>query len=258
SGVTATTGSGAGTAEFDVSISRVDPTTVSTTWRNVSARLELLSLRATVVASEAAAEERRHIARDLHDGLLQQVLASGMLASSLLPLLGAEAAEVGERIVVLHDAQVRQLRTMMLDLADGATAPRGLVGEVRSIVAEAGAALGFEPSLSVLGDLDTVGEIVGEHLAYSLREILSNAARHAHATRVDVSLHLFANRLTLTVADDGGGFEHSNPAGRGLLNLAGRARQLGGSFGIAPGDLEGTVATWHVPLTRPARDNDTY
>ncbi len=86
----------------------------------------------------------------------------------------------------------------------------------------------------------------------ALREALSNAARHAQASRVDVSVEVGSD-LTLRVADDGTGIP---PGARrsGLTNLADRAERLGGTLRTGPADETagtGTVLEWRVPLPEP-------
>jgi signal transduction histidine kinase len=99
-------------------------------------------------------------------------------------------------------------------------------------------------------DLDDhmAGEPAGQMLA-ALREALSNAARHARASRVDVGVEAGSD-LTLTVADDGVGIP---PGARrsGLANLAERAERLGGTLRTGPADEAagtGTALVWQAPI----------
>jgi signal transduction histidine kinase len=80
-----------------------------------------------------------------------------------------------------------------------------------------------------------------------LTEALSNTARHAQATRLEVSLAVGDDRVTLVVRDDGIGIP---PGGRrsGLRNLAERAEALGGDFTVRPGPAGGTELTWQASL----------
>jgi signal transduction histidine kinase len=88
---------------------------------------------------------------------------------------------------------------------------------------------------------------VGEQLLTALREALSNAARHAFATRVDVTVDVGSD-LALRVSDNGVGI---GPAIRrsGLANLADRAADLGGKLAIGPGEDGGTRLDWRVPMS---------
>ena len=82
-----------------------------------------------------------------------------------------------------------------------------------------------------------------------LREALSNIAHHAHAGHVRVAVSV-ADDVTLTVSDDGVGVPAEVLGGRGLTNLADRARHLGGDFTIHPQPSGGSLLTWRVPAQR--------
>ncbi|NUP50403.1 MAG: histidine kinase, partial [Catenulispora sp.] len=92
-----------------------------------------------------------------------------------------------------------------------------------------------------------VPEQAVDHVLAVTREALSNAARHAGASKVEVDLATADGFLTLRIADDGVGIE---PGGRrsGLANIADRAAELAGETTVEPGENGGTVVTWKVPL----------
>ena len=81
-----------------------------------------------------------------------------------------------------------------------------------------------------------------------MRESLSNVARHARATAVEVQITV-TDVLTVTVADDGVGFDPTARRGNGVRNLRERAEAHGGTATLEPGADGGTVVTWAVPLT---------
>jgi signal transduction histidine kinase len=83
-----------------------------------------------------------------------------------------------------------------------------------------------------------------------LQEALNNAARHAGAGEVQVTLALRADRLTLTVTDDGGGFDPEARGGRGLVGMSERAAAFGGSLSIQSRPGQGTTVTAEIPLQR--------
>ena len=90
---------------------------------------------------------------------------------------------------------------------------------------------------------------VAAQLTLTLREALSNVARHAHATTATVRLTADAGRVVLEVTDDGVGFIADAPShGQGLTNMHERASALGGSFTVEAADPHGTVVTWSSPL----------
>ncbi len=109
--------------------------------------------------------------------------------------------------------------------------------------------LGFPPSLTMSGGLDDrVPAETAEHMLSALREALSNAARHAAASRVDVTVRAGGD-LVLIVRDDGVGLGGTSRRS-GLANLAERGSQLGGTLEVGPAVEAGTGTElrWQVPL----------
>jgi signal transduction histidine kinase len=107
--------------------------------------------------------------------------------------------------------------------------------------------LGFAPSLSLSGGLDDqVPAGIGGQALHALREGLSNVARHAGASRVDVTVEA-GRDLVVVVRDDGSGMKASTRRS-GLANLAERARQLGGTLHVGSAGDGGTELRWQVPL----------
>jgi signal transduction histidine kinase len=205
----------------------------------------------------AVFEDRDRIARDLHDLVIQRLYATGMSLQGAMSMI--RAPEVVRRVsnsVDALDDTIKEIRSAIFALQ---TRPEGTVASLRArilyIAQEMASALGFAPSLELEGALDTmVPTDIAEHLLTALREAMSNVARHAAATRVDVAVHV-DGELVLTVRDDGAGI---TPGGRrsGLRNLEQRAAALGGSLVARPGDAGGTELTWRVPLARQAGPDD--
>jgi len=101
------------------------------------------------------------------------------------------------------------------------------------------------------GPIDTaVPDAVRPDVIATLREALSNVARHADATAVDVVLKVDVehDRVLLTVSDNGTGIPASPKRGRGLTNLADRAGRWGGSLAASAEAGGGTTLRWEIPL----------
>ncbi|MFJ7997093.1 GAF domain-containing sensor histidine kinase [Streptomyces sp. NPDC096310] len=219
----------------------------------------------------AVLEDRDRIARDLHDLVIQRLHATGMMLESAQR--GTVAPEVHQGIdkaVEALDVTIQEIRAAIFALQQGpAEAPSGVRTRVLREINMAAVPLGFTPAYRFVGPVDVaVGEPYGKNLIAALREALSNAFRHAHASRievvVDATRRLDDGRraVRLTVADDGVGI----PAGgrrSGLRNLRRRAEALGGSSWSEPGlggeegqdgedgEAEGTrgaAVIWEVPL----------
>ena len=200
------------------------------------------------VQDVALLEDRERIARDMHDTVIQRLFAVGLQLQSAARLEARpEVAERLERSVDDLDDTIRQVRTTIFAL-EPPPSRHSVRDEILSLAAEMQPILGFAPTVRVEGPVDTmVGRPLGDHLLAALREALSNVARHAHATQVDVTVRL-AEELVLEVLDDGVGLASDGAHhGRGLGNLRARAAALGGGATISTRPSGGTAVTWRVP-----------
>jgi signal transduction histidine kinase len=151
------------------------------------------------------------------------------------------------------DETIREIRSTIFSLqSHGDAKQQGLRAKILEVVEEMTVPLGFAPSLRLVGPLDEeVDREVGEHLLSALREALSNAARHAGASRVDVTVDVDGDDLVLRVRDNGTGLGGSTRRS-GLANLADRAGELGGVLRVGPAEGGGTDLEWRAPGHRPA------
>lgn len=193
-------------------------------------------------------EDRERIAADLHDMVIQRLFAAGMRLQGTAPMVAnAAVSQRIQEVVDDLDATIGEIRQAIFDLNSGdATAP-SLETTLRDTVAANKSYLGFTPTLRVSGALASVPSPAADQLIPVLTEALSNVARHARATRVEVAVAASFDGIELTVTDDGIGFEPSAERGNGLDNLERRARGLGGRFEVRPGPGRvGTTITWSV------------
>ncbi|MEV5593487.1 GAF domain-containing protein [Streptomyces sp. NPDC052496] len=207
----------------------------------------------------AVYEDRDRIARDLHDLVIQRLFATGMmLESAQRRAVVPEVQEGIGKAVDELDVTIQEIRTAIFALQQGpAEAPSGLRTRVLREIGTAAVPLGFQPSANFVGPVDArVGELTGKNLIAALREALSNAFRHANASRIEVVVDSMIklpdgrDGVRLTVADDGVGIPDGGRRS-GLRNLAKRAESLGGSSTYGPGlgeDGAGTMVTWEAPL----------
>ncbi|WP_079125321.1 GAF domain-containing sensor histidine kinase [Streptomyces lushanensis] len=137
----------------------------------------------------AVLEDRDRIARDLHDLVIQRLFATGMtLATAQRGTVAPEVHQGIDKAVDELDVTIQEIRTAIFALQQGpAEAPAGVRTRVLREINMAAVPLGFRPSHRFLGQVDTaVGELAGRNLIAALREALSNAFRHAQATRIEV------------------------------------------------------------------------
>ncbi|MFF1741956.1 sensor histidine kinase [Streptomyces mirabilis] len=213
----------------------------------------------------AVYEDRDRIARDLHDLVIQRLFATGMMLESAQRDSAVPEVRQGvEKAVDELDVTIQEIRTAVFALQQGpAEVPSGLRTRVLREISMAAVPLGFKPTHRFVGPVDTaVGELTGKNLVAALREALSNAFRHAGASRIDVvvdaSVVLPDGRqgVRLTVEDNGIGIPEGGRRS-GLRNLGRRAESLGGDSWYGPGlgaDGGGTTVVWqapHVPQAEP-------
>ncbi len=199
----------------------------------------------------ALVEDRERIARDLHDTVIQRLFATGMSLQSTVRLYDSDREAAIDRIgqaVDDLDLTIKQIRTAIFGLERVRASADGLRSRILDLIHESAGVLGFEPRVLFDGPIDTgIDAAVAEELAATLREALSNVARHAQASRVQVDVKVGAE-ISLRVADDGvGPPADGTPMGHGIANMEARAEKLGGAFELLPGQPSGTVVVWRVP-----------
>lgn len=198
-------------------------------------------------------EERRHLARELHDELGQCITAIQADAESINDLsrecdqrieTSARAIlDVSSRIyAVVHD-MMQRLRPAVLDD----------LGLVEALKEELSAWLDRNPEietrLDVAGNLDDLDERINITIYRIVQECLTNITRHAGAGRVSISLSGDTDSLVLSVSDNGRGLDMSLPSdGLGLIGMRERAEGLGGEFMLESEQGAGATIRVRIPL----------
>jgi len=195
-------------------------------------------------------QDRERIARDLHDLVIQRLYATGMSLQGAMPLIHRpEVADRVSRAVDALDDTIGDIRSAIFALQTRHDIKQASLREqVLQIIDEMTGPLGFAPSLSLTGDLsERVPDDIAGNMLGALRESLSNAARHAEASRIDVLVEV-GSEVVLVVRDNGIGLRDVTRRS-GLANLAERAEQLGGTLKVGAADGRGTELHWQVPLS---------
>ena len=193
--------------------------------------------------------DRDRIARDLHDLVIQRLFATGMSLEGGMPLLpDGEAADRVRRAVDELDGTIRDIRSTIytLQARDEPDQPE-THARILAVVQEMTDALGFAPWLRIDGQLDARAPAqMAEDILAVVREGLSNVARHAKASQVDIIVTADQD-LVIVIADDGAGIT-ADRAWSGLANLTERAAELGGGLLVEAAEDGGTRLEWRVPL----------
>lgn len=203
--------------------------------------------------SLALANERERIARDLHDTVIQRVFGAALRLDGATRQLDPDTpvrATIEGALLEL-DGAIADLRAIIAAL-DEPAAP-DLASQLSAVLeALAPIAPGLQ-GLRTVGDLGRVPPSIVTEVLPVVREAVTNAARHAGATRIVVTVAAGAGRLDVTVDDDGVGPAASRSAtrhgsGLGLHNLAERATTLGGRSDLSARTGGGARLRWSVPL----------
>jgi signal transduction histidine kinase len=200
----------------------------------------------------ALVEDRERIARDLHDTVIQRLFATGLSLQGTTRLVRSDPPTATARIeqaVDDLDLTVRHIRTAIFGLETTRSRTDGVRNRVLGLVREAADSLGFEPRVLLDGPIDTgVSDGTANELVATLREAITNAVKHAHASELYIEV-LAADDLLLRVTDDGiGPPDETSTRGHGLRNMALRAEKLGGTFSLRAAEPTGTLVEWRVPL----------
>lgn len=197
-------------------------------------------------------EERKRIAMEIHDELGQLLTALKMDVSLLRMRLDydPEAAKKADDMRGLVEGTIWMVRNVASHLRPAAL-NFGIVSALEWLVEDFIRRNGIAAELRIAGGEPTLSDTYATAVFRIVQASLTNVARHAHATRVDVMLVSTAAKLELQVRDDGCGFDQqaaSRAYSYGLLGMNERARLIGGSLSIDSEPGAGTTVSIHIPL----------
>ncbi len=220
---------------------------LATAIANANATAELTASRARIVAS--ADGMRRKIERDIHDGTQQRLVSLGLqvrAAQASVPAdLGELAAELDAVAVGLENA-FDELRELARGVHPAILAEGGLGPAIRALARRSTVPVKLD-----VPAIDRLPPAIEIAAYYAASEALANAAKHAEASVLRVSLEHRDGRLRLAVSDDGlGGAEPT--AGTGLIGLIDRAAALGGTVSLDSPRGRGTSIVLELPVEPPA------
>jgi two-component system, LuxR family, sensor kinase FixL len=213
--------------------------------RDITERVQLEAAR-----TEAAESEQARIARDLHDGLGQQ-LTGALFQSDLLwrDLAERSAAEttLAAQVHSLIVNALSQAREVSRGLYPVPPEPDGLMRALQSLADHAASSRQIECEFDTDSAVLLSDKMVATHLYRIAQKALNNALKHSGASRVEIKLGTTAHRLELTVRDYGTGLpKEGKKTGLGLQTMADRARLIGGQFSAQDAEDGGVRVTCSV------------
>ncbi len=193
----------------------------------------------------AVLDDRMRIARDLHDSVIQDLFATGLTVANVMSASDETVTAMLERVAEQLDTAIRRLREAVFQLH----AHFSPDDNFQWLVRDATRVLGFEPGLTVTGDLTALTSDLLIDIEVVLRECLSNVSRHAEASEAHITVEV-GDEVVVSVADNGVGLEGGGreSMGTGFRSLEERARQRGGQTLVESSPGEGTTVVWRVPL----------
>lgn len=202
----------------------------------------------------AVLEERERIGMDLHDGIIQSIFGVGLSLENISHLVEENPQKAKEnlrRAIQDLNQTIRDLRAYILDLRPRQLNGESLMDGLKRLVTEYRAHTLAEATLS--GPKDSLHQLPHSHalaLFHICQEALANAAKHANAKKVEVTVWLTEERVMMEIHDNGRGFDPKKmraTIGHGLANMQTRARNVGGEVDISSAPGEGTHVLVWVP-----------
>jgi len=203
----------------------------------------------------AILEERERIGMDLHDGVIQSLYGVGLSLEDCAELVAEEPALVATRLdKAVNDLNhvIKDIRSYIFHLRPAAFRADDLVGALHELARDIHVNSLIEIDLDVeRASVPVLPHEVTENLFHIAQEALANVAKHSHASRAWARLEVADGVLTMTIRDNGRGFDTLRPGGlghRGLGNMADRVRAMGGAYDLSSSVGAGTCVSVAVPL----------
>jgi signal transduction histidine kinase len=210
-----------------------------------AANVELAELRRSEVA-RASLAERTRLAREVHDGLAQDLWVAKLATERLGKAADMdEVREVHRELEGLIEASIAEARETVLALREAGKSGAALSDMLERYVARFGDQTGLETQLLIEPrDFGALAPEMSTELLRIAQEALNNVRRHADASRVTVELVRTRDGVRLTVRDDGVGFDVTErSSGYGLESMRERSAIAGGTLSVESGATSGTVVT---------------
>jgi signal transduction histidine kinase len=210
-------------------------------------REQQLSLNAVIEAQEA---ERKRIAKELHDGIAQELVALKLGFNVLQQKLGADEAaqlDVLSRQLDVSGTEVRNTAHLMLPPM---LEQKGLAPSLEMLLRNSFQPAGIQAEFEHHGLPENLDEKIKLGLYRIAQELVNNIVKHAEAQKVSLQLYKTGPNLVMKMEDNGKGydFEKAKQQGSmGLLNILSRVRTLGGAFFAEPVSPHGMASTVRVP-----------
>ena len=226
----------------------------------VEARRQLEDLSARLV--HAQENERRALSRELHDEVGQALSAVLVELRNLSTESAIQTDQQSrghvETVKSLVENSVRVVRNMALLLRPSMLDDLGLVPALQWQAREVSKRTSMEVTVATELASDDLPDEYKTCIYRVVQEALHNCSRHARATRVRIRVQQEPGRLSLSIQDDGQGFDPRQTKGLGLLGIEERVARLGGKCEIHSGVGSGTIVAIELPFTNNEGNRDAF
>ena len=202
--------------------------------------------------AESQVEERRLMARELHDGMGGQMTGIGLLAQALQTQLAKTssplAAKAEDLVQSINDGQ-KQLRSIVRELMPVEAIPEGLMVALQDFAKQSETLYKVSCVFQCEKPVHFDDPTAARHVFRIVQEAVNNAVRHGQPAHVTIGLERIGPRLEIVVTDDGRGLKEipAGHSGIGLASMRQRARLLGGDCSIQPREGGGTLVRCWIP-----------
>src|SRR5216117_1293146 len=218
--------------------------------RTERAERELRSLSSQLV--HAQEQERRTISRELDDEVGQTLTGLGIELANLEHLREGPQSEFRSHLAdakQLTEETLRTVRNIAMGLRPSMLDDSGIVPAVRWQASELSRRTSTPVELQIEGDFSGLGDEGRTCLYRVVQEALTNCARHAEATTIQITMQGKKESVCLSIHDDGVGFDTSRArTGLGLIGIEERVKELGGSLAVRSWPNPGTLLRVEIPL----------
>ncbi len=211
----------------------------------------------------AVMEERRRLARDLHDSVTQSLYSLTLFTAAAQELIQAgEVERSKQHLAEIAEAArqaLKEMRLLIYELQPPTLEREGLAGALRRRLEAVEGRASIKTRLLVEGKIDLPTPLAVE-LYYIAQEALNNVLKHAAASKVTVRISADRERVELEVLDDGVGFnleQHDN-SGLGLINIRERVKKLNGTIEISAAPGAGTQVKVSAKLPTASKSGEQF
>lgn len=220
-------------------------------WKEANRRL---THHAATLEQLAITRERNRLARELHDTLAHTLSAVAVQLEAVNALWDAKPDQARTRLqksIAVTRSGLTETRRVLQDLRASPLEDLGLALAVRHLAESTASRGGLALDLHIAGQLGNISPDIEQAVYRITQEALTNVINHANATNLTVQLGLFENRLTLTVSDDGAGFDRAaSPSARrfGMQGMYERAEMIGGTLKVESHPGGGTIVMLSIEV----------